>query len=84
MGAFENALSEQSKGAVINLYGECLGKNRKLEAENKRLRVAVLDVIQRIEAWEDVVRTIIGCVPGHGMDLTQLRAALLYHAPADD
>ena len=52
--------------------------------EITRLREAALDVIQRIEAWEAAVRTIIsGREVEHGMDLTQLRAALNPEAAAE-
>jgi hypothetical protein len=45
--------------------------------ELERLRAAGFDVIERIEAWEAAVRKIIGGREvEHGMDLTQLRAAL--------
>jgi len=40
------------------------------------LQAAARDVIERIEAWEAAVRTVIGRDAKHGMDLTQLRAAL--------
>ena len=49
----------------------------------RRLRAAGFDIIQRIEAWEAAVRSVIGEREfAHGMDLTQLRAAL--HGDVDD
>lgn len=51
---------------------------------NLRLREAAIDVIKRIEEWETAVRKIIGGREiQHGMDLTQLRAALAATEPAD-
>lgn len=57
--------------------GESTIKLAFAEDEIERLREAGFDVIERIEAWEAAVRKIIGGREiAHGMDLTQLRAAL--------
>ena len=55
----------------------------RLLAENERLlgwvvllRVAGMDIIDRIVSWEAAVREIISHQPKHGIDLIQMRAAL--------
>lgn len=75
VSAAANAMSEMSKGQVIDMALKWCDQIAKL-------REAGFDIIQRIEAWEVAVRTIIGGREiEHGMDLTQLRAAL---EPGDD
>ena len=56
-------------------YG-VIAEAERLTAENKRLRKALEDLVDRIEKWEEDVATVIGRKPGHGMDLRRARRAL--------
>jgi hypothetical protein len=56
----------------------------RLFEEIVQLREAGFDIVQRIEEWEVAVKMIIGHAPGHGMDLTQLRAALRFGEPTPE
>ena len=63
--------------ALANIQSTCSPDTCSQAADEiERLRAAGFDVIERIEAWEAAVRTIIGRDAEHGMDLTRLRAAL--------
>ena len=75
-GCGGEACAEHNDGVIPEPLYETGESHAEMKEEIEQLRAAGFDVIQRIEAWEAAVRTIIGRTPGHGMDLTQLRAAL--------
>ena len=47
-----------------------------LVAEKRRLRLALNDMVRSTEEWNEAVRTIIGRVPGTGIDLVKAQCVL--------